>query len=135
MVPRGGVEPPTLRFSEAERIWPIKGLAFGKLEKRAGFGLWMANAYRFGMGRITRYPSKSNTKYLHEVRVGTYTVDQAWLWEEVERVAGHAGYKKRSRFWACTIIAFGMLMGLGGSLISVGRHLRRMGGKADRRAA
>ena len=106
MVPRGGVEPPTLRFSEAERIWPIKGLAFGKLEKRAGFGLWMANAYRFGMGRITRYPSKSNTKYLHEVRVGTYTVDQAWLWEEVERVAGHAGYKKRSRFWACTIIAF-----------------------------
>jgi cell division transport system permease protein len=36
---------------------------------------------------------------------------------------------------AGTIIAFGMLMGLGGSLISVGRHLRRMGGKADRRAA
>ena len=36
---------------------------------------------------------------------------------------------------AATIIGFGMLMGLGGSLISVGRHLRRMGGKADRRAA
>jgi cell division transport system permease protein len=36
---------------------------------------------------------------------------------------------------AAFIIGFGMLMGLGGSLISVGRHLRRMGGKADRRAA
>ena len=36
---------------------------------------------------------------------------------------------------AATIIGFGMLMGFGGSLISVGRHLRRMGGKADRRAA
>ena len=36
---------------------------------------------------------------------------------------------------AATIIGFGMLMGLGGSLISVGRHFRRMGGKADRRAA
>jgi hypothetical protein len=58
------------------------------------------------MGRITRYSSKPKTKYLHEVRVGTLTVDQAWLWEEVERIAGHAGYKKRSPFWACTIIAF-----------------------------
>ena len=36
---------------------------------------------------------------------------------------------------AAAIVAFGMLMGLGGSLLSVGRHLRHMGGKADRRAA
>jgi hypothetical protein len=58
------------------------------------------------MGRITRYPSKAKTKYLHEVRVGSYTVDQTWLWQEVERIAGHAGYAKRSPFWACTIVAF-----------------------------
>ncbi len=36
---------------------------------------------------------------------------------------------------AVLIVSFGMLMGLGGSLVSVGRHLRHMGGKADRRAA
>jgi hypothetical protein len=44
MVPRGGIEPPTLRFSEAERSRSIKGLAFLNLEKRVGFGLWMAKA-------------------------------------------------------------------------------------------
>ena len=40
-----------------------------------------------GMGNITRSPPKPKTKYLHELPVGTYTVDQAWLWEEVERIA------------------------------------------------
>ena len=38
-------------------------------------------------------------------------------------------------YQAATIVAFGVLMGFGGSLLSVGRHLRHMGGKADRRAA
>jgi cell division transport system permease protein len=36
---------------------------------------------------------------------------------------------------AAVIVAFGTLMGLGGSLLSVGRHLRHMGGRADRRAS
>lgn len=36
---------------------------------------------------------------------------------------------------ALTIVAFGVLLGLGGSLVSVGRHLRHMGGRADRRAS
>lgn len=36
---------------------------------------------------------------------------------------------------ALTIVAFGVVLGLGGSLVSVGRHLRHMGGRADRRAS
>lgn len=40
-----------------------------------------------------------------------------------------------SPFQAMLIVLFGVLMGFGGSLVSVGRHLRHMGGKGDRRAA
>jgi hypothetical protein len=44
MVPRGGIEPPTLRFSVGERSHHINDLAPPGLEKRVGFGLWMAKA-------------------------------------------------------------------------------------------
>ncbi len=36
---------------------------------------------------------------------------------------------------AAVIVGFGILMGFGGSLVSVGRHLRHMGGRVDRRAS
>jgi hypothetical protein len=42
---RGGVEPPTLRFSVGERLHHINDLALPDLEKWAGFGLWMAKTY------------------------------------------------------------------------------------------
>jgi hypothetical protein len=42
VVSRGGIEPPTLRFSVGERSRPINDLAAADLEKRAGFALWMA---------------------------------------------------------------------------------------------
>jgi hypothetical protein len=44
MVPRGGIEPPTLRFSVGERSHEINDLARPDLEKRAEFALWMAKA-------------------------------------------------------------------------------------------
>ena len=60
------------------------------------------------MGRVTRSPPKPKPKYLHEVRVGRDCVDQAWIWEAAARIAGPIGYKRRSPFWAYTIIAFDM---------------------------
>jgi hypothetical protein len=71
-VPRGGVEPPTLRFSEAVRTHGINGLAFPLLEKQAGFGLWMAKGSSLltphvlstmGMGG----PVMATTVYFEEV--------------------------------------------------------------------
>jgi hypothetical protein len=43
---------------------------------------------------------------VHEVRVGCREVDQPWLAELLERVAGTSGYKKRTPFWAVTIFSF-----------------------------
>lgn len=42
MVPRGGVELPTLRFSEAALACKINYLALEKLEKHIDLILWMA---------------------------------------------------------------------------------------------
>jgi hypothetical protein len=56
--------------------------------------------------RITRSPSKPKPRFVHECRVGREEADGAWLWEQVERIAGPTGYKKRTPFWAYTIIAF-----------------------------
>ena len=58
------------------------------------------------MGRITRSPRKLKLKFVHEVRVGHQEVDQPWLAELLERVAGANGYKKRTPFWAYTIFSF-----------------------------
>jgi hypothetical protein len=58
------------------------------------------------MARVTRSPPKPKPKYLHEVRVGHEAAEQAWLWEHVERIAGPRGFRKRTPFWAYTIVAF-----------------------------
>ena len=42
MVPRGGVEPPTLRFSVTFLVVSSKHLAVLNLEKQASLGLWTA---------------------------------------------------------------------------------------------
>jgi hypothetical protein len=73
------------------------------------------------MGRATRYPPKPKPKYLHEVRVGHGEVDQAWIWKEAERVGGLTGYRKRSPFWAFTIVAFDAPE----KAAELERHLRR----------
>lgn len=61
------------------------------------------------VGRITRSPPKPKPKYLHEVTLGRGEADQAWIWEEAARIASFAGYKKRPRSWASTIVAFDTL--------------------------
>lgn len=58
------------------------------------------------MGRVTRQPSRPKPKYLHEVTVKHTETGQAWIWKEAARIAGPIGYKKRTPFWAITIIAF-----------------------------
>jgi hypothetical protein len=58
------------------------------------------------VGRITRARSKPKPKFVHEVRVGHWEVDQPWLVELVARIAGPNGYKKRTPFWAYTIFSF-----------------------------
>jgi hypothetical protein len=42
MVPRGGIEPPTLRFSGTFLVVSSKYLAMSNVEKQASLGLWMA---------------------------------------------------------------------------------------------
>ncbi|MEO8226030.1 MAG: permease-like cell division protein FtsX [Gemmatimonadota bacterium] len=59
---------------------------------------------------------------------GGYIVFQ----QNTSAVAGLIFFSEAQAF---TIVAFGVLLGLGGSLVSVGRHLRHMGGRADRRAS
>jgi hypothetical protein len=61
---------------------------------------------RASVGPITRRRPTPKIKHLHEVRVGREQLDQSWLWEEAGRIAGQSGYKKRSPFWAFTIVAF-----------------------------
>lgn len=58
------------------------------------------------MVRVTRSPSRPKPKFLHECKVGREEAAQPWLWQQVESIAGPSGYKKRTPFWACTIIAF-----------------------------
>ena len=58
------------------------------------------------MGRVTRYPPRSKPKYLHEVTIRHSKTGQAWIWEKAARIGGPTGYKRRSPFWAITIIAF-----------------------------
>lgn len=58
------------------------------------------------MGRVTRQPFKPKPKFLHEVTVRHGEVAHAWIWEKAARIAGPIGYKRRSPFWAITIIAF-----------------------------
>ncbi len=61
------------------------------------------------LGRITRYPPKPKPRFDHEVRVGhrgQWNARQGDLWTEVQRIAGPAGFKKRTPFWAFTIVAF-----------------------------
>lgn len=58
------------------------------------------------MARVTRSPPKPKPRFVHEVRVGHEAAEQAWLWENVERIAGPRGFKKRTPFWAYTIVAF-----------------------------
>ena len=58
------------------------------------------------MVRVIRLPSKPKPRRTHECRVGRKQAEQPWLWQQVERIAGPSCYKKRSPFWACTIIAF-----------------------------
>jgi hypothetical protein len=53
---------------------------------------------RAAVVRITRSPSKPKPKLVHECRVGRKTADQLWLWQQVDRIAGPSGYKKRSPF-------------------------------------
>ena len=55
--------------------------------------------------RITRARPKPKAKFVHEVRVGHWEVDQPWLVELVARIAGPNG-KKRTPFWAYTIFSF-----------------------------
>ena len=62
------------------------------------------------MGRITRSPPKPRPKLVHEVNVSRtgmkWQTHQAELWAEVARIAGYAGYKQRSPFWAITTVFF-----------------------------
>jgi len=61
------------------------------------------------MGRITRYPPKPKTKFQHEVRVCHYSywkTRETELWDEVRRIAGQAGFKKHTPFWAFTVVSF-----------------------------
>jgi len=58
------------------------------------------------MGRVTRYSQKPKPKYLHAVTVKHSEAGQAWIWEQAARIGGPLGYKRRSPFWAITIIAF-----------------------------
>lgn len=58
------------------------------------------------MGRVTRYPPKAKPKYPHEVTIRHSECGQAWIWEKAARIGGSTGYKRRSPFWAITIIAF-----------------------------
>ena len=61
---------------------------------------------RAAMGRVTRYSQKPKPKYLHAVTVKHSEAGQAWIWEQAARIGGPLGYKRRSPFWAITIIAF-----------------------------
>jgi len=58
------------------------------------------------MGRVTRRPANPTPKYLYEVTVRHSETGQAWIWDAAARIGGPIGYKKRSPFWAITIIAF-----------------------------
>jgi hypothetical protein len=57
------------------------------------------------MGRITRPPPKPRPKFVHEVRVRHTHRNQPWFLEQLARVAGTGGYRKRTPFWAYTIFA------------------------------
>ncbi len=56
--------------------------------------------------RITRPAPKPKAKFMHEVRVGHEAAEQSWLWQHVERIAGPRSFRKRTPFWAYTIVAF-----------------------------
>jgi hypothetical protein len=58
------------------------------------------------MERVTRHPPNPKLKYLHEVTVKHTETGQAWIWEKAACIAGPMGYKRRTPFWAITIIAF-----------------------------
>lgn len=58
------------------------------------------------MGRITRPPRRPKPKFVHEVRVGRDFVGQPWLQEELDRIAGPNGYRRRTPFWAYTVFSF-----------------------------
>jgi hypothetical protein len=78
----------------------------GRRYRQLGARRGTALEERAAVVRITRSPSKPKPKLTHECRVGRKQAEQPWLWQQVERIAGPSGYKKRSPFWACTIIAF-----------------------------
>jgi hypothetical protein len=76
------------------------------------------------VGRITRARQKPKPKFVHEVRVGHWEVDQPWLVELVARVAGRDGFKKRTPFWA--FYQYAVIWGLStGLLREVVRVYRR----------
>lgn len=62
------------------------------------------------MGRITRSPPKPRPKFSYDVTVPRtgmkWQTHQEELWGEVTRIAGNAGYRRRSPFWAVTTVCF-----------------------------
>lgn len=58
------------------------------------------------MGRIPRSPPRHKHKFVHEVRVGHAMVEQPWLRDLLERIAGANGFKVRTPFWAYTVFSF-----------------------------
>lgn len=58
------------------------------------------------MVRITRPPPKPKPKYLHEVNVRFNEAEQAWLQEDVARIAGPIGFKVRKPNWGVRVFQF-----------------------------
>jgi hypothetical protein len=62
------------------------------------------------LGRITRRPRQTRAKLEHECRVGTggdkWRTHQGELWAAASRIAGAAGWRKTSRFWAFVSLWF-----------------------------
>jgi hypothetical protein len=83
------------------------------------------------VGRITRPPPKPKPKFVHEVRVGHTEVDQPWLADLLDRIAGPNGYRRRTPFWAYTIFAFARQEQADEMRLHVGRR-REMAERAER---
>jgi hypothetical protein len=76
------------------------------------------------VGRITRLPSKAKAKpkFVHEVQVSRAEVDQPWLAELLDRIAGPNSYRKGTPFWAYTIFSFVHQEQADEMRLYVGRH-------------
>jgi hypothetical protein len=86
----------------ARTLTAARGVPLSSIRCRRGAAL----QERAVVGRITRSRPKPKPKFVHEVSVGHWEVDEPWLAELVARVAGPAGFKKRTPFWAYTIFSF-----------------------------